>query len=205
MDADNIIAMLKQGNQRFTSGVRKYPRQNQSRIIEIAEGQNPIATILCCSDSRVAPEHIFDAGLGDLFIIRTAGNRCDDIGFGSIEYGVEHLETPVMIVMGHTRCGAITAAVQDVKVEGFIKSVIESVSKPVEMAKRNHPDSNEEDIINKAILLNVMQAIEQFICESDIVRRKIKQNKLKIIAAIYQVETGQVEFLGEHPKQDSFL
>ncbi len=205
MNAEQILEMLKQGNQRFVTDERTYLRQDQPRVAEIADGQNPLATILCCSDSRVSPEHIFDVGLGDLFTVRTAGNRCYDMGLGSIEYGIGFLETPLMIMMGHTRCGAITAAVQGVQGEGFISTVIESVSKPVEMIRRSNPDSSEEDIIKKSVLLNIMQGIEQLICESELISERIKHNKLRVEAAIYQVETGQVDFLGEHPKQDAFL
>jgi carbonic anhydrase len=94
--------MLREGNQRFASGKMKYPNLDDSRLRQVSSGQNPYATVITCSDSRVPVEHIFDAGLGDIFVIRVAGNVCDVDEIGSIEYGIGHLYTPVLVVLGHT-------------------------------------------------------------------------------------------------------
>ena len=109
----------------------KRPNQGVERRKELVEGQHPFAIILCCSDSRVPPEVIFDQGLGDLFIVRTAGNVFDNIALGSIEYAVEHLEVPLLVVLGHGQCGAVTATVEGGHAPGHISNVVEAIQPAV--------------------------------------------------------------------------
>ena len=111
ISADDALAQLVEGNRRFVSGEVARPHQSAARRAELAKGQAPVAIVLTCSDSRVAPELYFDQGLGDLFVIRNAGNVLDDHVLGSIEYAVEHLHVPLLIVIGHEKCGAVSAAV----------------------------------------------------------------------------------------------
>lgn len=118
---------LGDGNQRFVSGRRTYPHPNSQRLQQLAQGQYPYATILSCSDSRVPPEHIFDVGLGDLFIVRVAGNVCGEIEIGSLEYAVEHLQTPLLVVLGHTACGAVSAAVQQSGTRDNLAGILDKI------------------------------------------------------------------------------
>src|SRR5207247_2291014 len=112
--ADQAMKMLQDGNARFVSGKLEHPNESPERRTEVAKGQHQFAVILACADSRVGPEVIFDAGLGDLFVTRVAGNVVDDAMLGSIEYAVEHLGAPLIVVCGHQRCGAVQATVETV-------------------------------------------------------------------------------------------
>ena len=112
---DQAMTMLTDGNARFVAGKLTHPHETAERRTEVAKGQKPFAVILACADSRVGPEVIFDAGLGDLFVVRVAGNIADDTVLGSIEYAVEHLGSPLIVVCGHERCGAVQATVDTLK------------------------------------------------------------------------------------------
>lgn len=122
-----ILENLKAGNLRFPRGHREN-YVSVARRRSIAERQGPIATILTCSDSRVPPEHIFDQGLGDLFLVRTAGSIIGGIELGSLEHGCKHLQTGLLLVLGHSRCGAVTAAVRGKGKSGFIQAVVDSIA-----------------------------------------------------------------------------
>jgi carbonic anhydrase len=187
VDAQEALAKLKEGNERYVSGIR----QNYSiieRRKELVEGQHPFATILSCSDSRVVPEYIFDAKPGELFIVRTAGNIAGPIDLGSLEYGCEHLHTPVLIVMGHEKCGAVSATCQckgDSK-EGNIRAIVEEIAPA---AKKENFDAS------RTILCNIECSIENIRKRSKIISHLEKEGKLKIIGAMYSLESGKVEFL----------
>ena len=126
---------LLEGNRRFSEGERTCPNASPTRRREVAEGQNPFAVVIACSDSRVPPEILLDRGIGDLFVIRTAGNVIDDAALGSIEYAVEHLGVRLVLVMGHTRCGAVCAALQNSGAEGCIGSVTKALLPAIEDAR----------------------------------------------------------------------
>jgi len=128
MSADEAIKVLKEGNSRCMSGAPKHPNQDQEcRLLTATMGQRPYATVLSCSDSRVPVEILFDTGIGDLFVIRIAGNVADVDEVGTIEYGVDHLGTPVLVVLGHTRCGAVTAVAQGAKLHGSIPQLVDNI------------------------------------------------------------------------------
>ena len=129
------LADLLAGNARFVAGQPLHTRQNAARLSEVASGQKPSAIMVSCSDSRVAPEIIFDQGLGDLFVVRTAGQVVDDVALASIEYAVEHLGTALIIVLGHKRCGAVSAAVADGEAHGHLNALIDKIKPAVEQAK----------------------------------------------------------------------
>src|SRR5881398_3360632 len=152
------ISRLKEGNRRYTGGNLQHPGQTTERRTELAKTQHPFAGIVSCSDSRVPPEIVFDQGLGDLFIVRVAGNVINDEGLGSIEYTVDHLATRLILVLGHQRCGAVDAARETIaakgKAPGHIESLVQAIKPAVEATAKDDLDAT-----IKANVKNVVQAL----------------------------------------------
>lgn len=206
INADQALAMLKAGNERFVNGQATYRHLDAARRTETStKGQHPYVTILGCSDSRVPVEPIFDAGIGELFIIRVAGNVVNTDEAGSIEYGTEHLHTPLMVVLGHTQCGAVTAVAKNSEVHGNIPKLVENISPAVAKAKHNHGAEVTDKVIAASIENNIFQSIEDLIEQSPMVAGLVKEGKLTIVGALYNIETGKVEWLGPHPQQAALL
>ena len=177
---ESAFQSLKEGNGRFVTGTLS----NKDSYIEdrkkLCEGQHPFAVVLCCSDSRVVPEIIFDQKLGDLFVIRNAGNIVDEEVLGSIEYAVEHLKTPLVVVMGHASCGAVTATCQGGDLPGHI----------IDIARRIKPSLNEGCCIDDNARRHA-QRMAQLIEKDEIVHHV----GAKVVAAFYNLESGKVEWL----------
>jgi len=203
--ASEVLTRLKTGNEAFTKGSSVHPRQDAKRIREVAAGQKPMATVLSCSDSRVPVELLFDQGIGDLFTVRVAGNVADTDELGTIEYGVDHLETPILVVMGHTKCGAVTAVATGAEVHGHIPELVDNISPAVESAKKKNPSLSAKAVVEPAIKENVFQAISDVITKSPSVRKRLKEGKVKIVGALYHLEDGSVEWLGEHPEEKELI
>jgi methyl-accepting chemotaxis protein len=170
-----------------------------------ANGQKPIVTILGCSDSRVPLERIFDQGVGDVFAVRVAGNVSDTDEIGSAEYGTGHLNTPLMVVLGHTKCGAVTAVATGAQVHGSIPGLVDNIIPSVEAAKAKHPGVTGKDIVPFAIEENVWQSIGDVLSGSEEIRTLVKEGKLAVVGAVYDIDTGKVNWLGQHPEQTAFL
>jgi len=203
---DEAMNMLKEGNARFTSGALKHPNQDQDRRgLTASKGQHPYATVLGCSDSRVPVEMLFDSGIGDIFVIRVAGNVADIDETGSIEYGVDHLGTPVLVVLGHTRCGAVTAVVQNAPLHGCIPTLVENCKPAVDKAKAEHPEMSGDALIEEAVTANVWQVIDDVFKLSEALRNRAKDGKVKVVGAVYDIETGKINWLGTHPEQDQLI
>ncbi len=203
---DEALTALKNGNSRYVDGKRVYQHLDQKRRKETAEkGQFPFATIITCSDSRVPVENVFDAGVGDIFVIRVAGNVVNTDEAGSIEYGVDHLHTPVLVVLGHTGCGAVTAVVKGAELNGNIPRLVDNIIPAVEKAKKEFGDQYTDALLNASIKNNVWQSIEDLLKTSHISAELVKEGKLKIVGAIYHLDNGQVEWLGQHPKQNELI
>ncbi len=206
MGPNEVLEKLKNGNQRFVEEKYEHPNLGKERRGLTAEkGQHPYATVLACSDSRVPVEFIFDAGIGDVFVIRVAGNVVNTDEAGSIEYGVEHLHTPVLVVLGHTHCGAVTAVTKNAEVHGNIPPLVENITPAVSKAKEKHGDEFTPELLSSAIENNVWQSIEDLYSISEITKKLVKGGKLKVVGAIYQIEDGTIQWLGEHPGQDKLL
>jgi carbonic anhydrase len=154
---EESLVRLKEGNKRFVTGKSAKPRQDFSRVKEVAEGQFPFATIVGCSDSRVPNEIIFDQGLGDLFIVRTAGQVSSYASWGSIEFAEEVLGTKLIVVLGHTKCGAVNAAVNLPEVPGHIVTLINAIKPAAEKARKSNPIS----LLDAAIRENILMQVEQ--------------------------------------------
>lgn len=187
--ADKAVEELKEGNKRYVFNKPTHQNQNSKRRAEVAKGQNPIAVVVTCSDSRVSPEILFDQGIGDLFVIRTAGNIIDDIGLGSIEYAVEHLKVPLVLVLGHERCGAVDATVKGGEVHGHIKTIVSNINKAVDKAR-----SKKGDLLENSIKQNVDNVVEQIRNSKPILENYSLKKKIKVLGAIYDLDDGTVRF-----------
>ncbi len=186
MNADEAMQKLRNGNARYVVGERK-EYNFQDRRLELLDGQKPIATVLTCSDSRVVPEFIFDANIGELFQIDTAGNVVDTVALGSIEYGVEHLHTPVLMILGHTLCGAVTACCE---ASGEVIGNLGEILKKIEPAAAR---KNKE--VNPAIEENLRHVKDCILENSPEVKKAVDEGKVKIVLAKYLMETGEVKIL----------
>jgi methyl-accepting chemotaxis protein len=206
LNSQQALQSLKDGNARFVNGTRTYPNQSQARRSQTAEkGQHPYATVIACSDSRVPVEELFDAGIGDIFTIRVAGNVVDVDEAGSIEYGVEHLKTPVLVVLGHSGCGAVTAVCQHAEVHGNIPQLVDNIMPAAEKARNVHGQTFSAALLETAIDNNVWQSVEDLLRISHITAELVKSGQLKIVGAVYHLDDGRVEWLGEHPNQGTLL
>lgn len=187
---DAALQKLMDGNRRYIDQKRTFPDQSRSRIIEVAKGQNPFATILGCSDSRVAPEILFDQGLGDLFDIRVAGNFIDNVVLGNMEYAVLELGVPLLVVLGHERCGAVKAALDGKPVPGHIGSLVRAI-KPAVSATKGQPG----DAWDNAVRANVKMSVKNLKARSPILAKAIKAGTLKVVGGRYDLDTGTVEII----------
>ena len=204
--SEEALKTLKEGNLRYVNNNRIYGNQDQPRRdLTSTKGQHPFATVIGCSDSRVPIEHIFDVGIGDVFVIRVAGNVVDIDEAGSIEYGVEHLHTPLFVVLGHSECGAVTAVVKNAEVHGNIPKLVDNIQPAVEKARHSHGETYSDELLVQAIHNNVFQSIEDLFAISPITAQLVKDGKLKVVGAVYHLDNGEVEWLGEHPQQQAFL
>ncbi len=203
---DDALNRLREGNERFIAGRNIHPHLDKDRRIETSkDGQKPFATILGCSDSRVPVEQIFDQGVGDLFVVKVAGNVADTDEIGTIEYGTEHLGTSLLVVLGHTKCGAVTAVVTDAKLHGSLPGLVDNIKPAFDKAKHDHPNLVGKELVPSTIKANAFQGIADIISHSTIIAKLLKQGKLKIVAAQYDIETGEIEWLGEHPNQKALI
>ena len=180
MNTKQALDLLKAGNARFVSGALAQKNDYATLREQLSTGQHPFAVVLCCSDSRVVPEIIFDQKLGDLFVIRNAGNIVDEEVLGSIEYAVEHLETQLVVIMGHTSCGAVTATCQGGDLPGHI----------LDLAKRIKPSINKNCCIDDNARSHAKR-MAQLIEDDEIVHHV----GAKVVAAFYNLKSGKVEWL----------
>ena len=209
-DAAASLAILKEGNARFVAGKSSHPNADINRLkLAAAESQAKYAyaTVISCSDSRVPVELIFDAGVMDLFIVRVAGNVCDNDEIGSIEYGLGHVKTPVLVVMGHTQCGAVTAVTAEVNghghaLEANIPGLVDNIIPAVKRAQKAHPAVKGEEIIPFAIEENVWQGVEDLFMKSAATRELVKGGEVKVVGSVYDLSTGTVTWLPEEKVQE---
>jgi carbonic anhydrase len=202
---DAAMKMLKDGNRRFVTGKRLRPNQNLNRVKMTSKGQAPFVTILTCADSRVAPELLFDRGIGDLFIIRVAGNVAATSEIGTIEYGTKHLGSRLLVVMGHTKCGAVDAVVNGANVSQNIQDLVKPIVPAAERAAAKNPGKSKADLVPIAINENVWHSIEDLLEKSPTLRELVATGKLRIEAAVYDLGNGKVNFMGAHPRQKELV
>jgi len=172
-----------EGNKRYVEGSLA-PKDVKAKREQTLDGQKPFVTIVSCSDSRVVPEYIFDENLGEIFVIRTAGNIVDTITLGSIEYGVEHLHTPLLVVLGHEKCGAVTAACAGGECPPNIAAIVEKIKPAVDAGGKE---------VEASVKENVIKVISEIRQKSEIVRHLESEGKLKIAGMKYYFSDGRVE------------
>lgn len=185
--ADSALQRLMQGNQRFVSQKRTYPHQSLERLQELAHDQKPFAVILGCADSRVPVEMLFDAGVGDIFDIRVAGNIVTPEVLGSLEYAVAMLDTRLIMVLGHERCGAVTAAVKGTAVPGSIGTLITAIEPAIPSGA-----AFSEDVVQQAVIANVNYQMEAIQRNSELIMERVLKNQLQIVGGRYDLDTGEV-------------
>lgn len=189
---DAAKQLLDEGNARFVSGKTLSKDLSSARRIDLEKnGQHPFAVIVSCSDSRVPPEVLYDEALGDLFVIRVAGNVVTPVELGSVEYAVEHLKTPLVVVLGHEGCGAVTAAVQGGEIPGSIPSIVDKIKPAIDKAKASGATGS--DLIEKSADINVQDAIQD-ILKSPIVKHAADTKQIKLLGAKYDLDTGVVKW-----------
>lgn len=188
---DSALTALKNGNARFVAGSPQHPNEDKTLRDKLAnEGQTPLAAILACSDSRAPVELLFDLGFGDLFIVRAAGQVAGVDQIGSLEYAVEHLGAPMALVLGHTRCGAITAAVGKAREPGALGQLLSRLD-PVVKAVEGLP---EDQRVAAAIGQTVDFIVEELRQNSQVLAKAEKEGRARLVGAVYHLESGQVEF-----------
>jgi len=187
------LQMLIDGNRQFLKGKLPPQMSNAKRRLEIAKSQSPFAVLVSCSDSRVPPEVLFGRGLGDLFIIRVAGNTISQEGLGSIEYAVAELKVPLVLVMGHQRCGAVAAAVSVVKDNTFFPGAIGDMVQPI-LPAAIQARGDDGDWLDNAVRRNVVNVVEKLKISGKLIEDPIAAGTLRVVGARYDLDDGSVDF-----------
>jgi carbonic anhydrase len=188
--SEAVIAELKAGNDHHVSKKYLHPHQTAARQRELATGQHPHCALLTCADSRVAPEIVFDQGLGDVFDVRVAGNVAGDAETASLEYAAEHLHVPLIVVMGHSHCGAVSAAVEGGTLPGKLPDLMAMMRPAVEQSAHEPGDR-----VANAVRDNVVLVVQQLLAARPVLEELVEAGKLRIVGAVYSLETGKVEWL----------
>ncbi len=188
--SDKALDMLLEGNKRFTTTTPSHPHQDAERRVALGNGQAPFAAVLACADSRVPPEVLFDSGLGDLFVVRVAGNIINDQLLGSLEYAAAHLHTPLIMVMGHTKCGAIGAVASGAELAGHIASLAPAIQPAVDKVK-----GQAGDLTDNAAKEVARMTADGLRTSQPILADLVKAGKLKVVPAFYDLESGVIELL----------
>ncbi|MBD2524589.1 carbonic anhydrase [Nostoc sp. FACHB-133] len=187
---NEAIKRLLDGNQRFINQKRQYPDQSLEHLRLVAKAQYPFAAILGCADSRVPAEIVFDQGLGDLFVVRVAGNVVSDTVIGSLEYSATVLGSQLIVVLGHKRCGAVAEAIKNEPLPGRIGLIIEGIKPSVERVKLRTGDN-----MQNAVIANIQYQTEKLQESSTILAKLLSEGKLKIVGACYDIDTGKVNII----------
>jgi carbonic anhydrase len=186
---ESALKKLIEGNKRYISGKAIHPHQTAKHRTQVAESPHPFAIILSCSDSRVPPEIIFDRGIGDLFVIRVAGNILNTEITGSIEYAVQYFGVNLIVVMGHKRCGAVLAALQGGKLSTNISSLVDALLPAVEKAR-----AKEVNLVDNTVRENIIMVVDKLKLPSSFLGMLAQDGKLQIRGACYDVDNGMVNF-----------
>ena len=200
ISAKDALERLGAGNRRFVSGVEpSHTLTSQIRRSEVAAGQEPFAIVLGCSDSRVPAEIVFDQGVGDLFVIRVAGNIVAPSQVGSVEFAAERFETPLVVVLGHSRCGAVLATLEELRrpkddQSRNLRSIVDRVRPSVEALLATELRHQPEALVEQAVRANVRASVDHLRHGSEILEQLIQKGRLHVVGAEYSLETGVVDF-----------
>ena len=184
------LQALIDGNKRFAAMKPAHPNQDKGRRDEVKGGQKPFAVIVGCSDSRIPPEILFDQGIGNLFVIRLAGNIVDDTALGSIEYAADHLGTRLIVVLGHSKCGVLTATAQGGEAHGHIGRIVQLIIPALERAK-----GKPGDLVDNAIRENALLVTAAIASSKPILSKMVEKGKIAVVPLYYDIDTGVVELL----------
>jgi carbonic anhydrase len=194
---EEALARLLEGNRRYVEARPMYPRQAPTDRVRLAVGQHPVAMVFGCVDSRVPPELVFDQGLGDLFVIRTAGQVLDDAALGSLEFGVAELAIPLLVVLGHESCGAVKATAeaveQNVRPPGHIGMLVDEIRPAVEQAEGENGER-----LDQAVRINVDRTVHR-LAATPLLSDAVAAGRLKIVGARYDLDTGEILLLSPEP------
>lgn len=201
LDADEVLTRLIDGNARFVRGTARFPTVQKDVLAELAKGQQPNATIIGCSDSRVPPELVFDAGFGELFVIRVAGNIISPEVMGSLQYATLHLHTPLVVVLGHSECGAVHAAASlkwyGVESARRISAVLDRITPGLpERDSRLAPAKQIQDAVEANVRWSMIQLLE-----TPEGKARMAEGVMKLVGGVYHLATGRVEFLESRPSR----
>jgi carbonic anhydrase len=198
LSSDEALQYLIDGNNAFLAGTRAEPPVGPARRLELAKGQAPFCAYVTCSDSRVPPELLFGRGLGELFIIRNAGNTIDTVAMGSIEYAVAVLKVPLVVVMGHESCGAVDAAKKVVEENARFPGAIDDMIHPILPAVLGARDADGKIDLNEAVRENVRRTVNMLRTKSDpIMLEPQRAGRLKVVGAFYDLDQGKVDFFDQ--------
>jgi carbonic anhydrase len=204
--ADRIVTLLKEGNTRFVSRQHEsHLRHEEKRIKTSSEGQRPEVAILSCSDSRVPVEVLFDCSIGDMFTVRVAGNVVGSSEMGSMEYAVSHLGVSVVIVMGHTRCGAVTAAVSQPGSQCNVGQLLAKITPAVNKTRTDYPGLSGDELVEAVVRANIWLSVEALLNNSPAIREAVIAGRLEVHGACYDIRDGSIEWMGPHPDQGLLL
>ncbi|WP_291515905.1 carbonic anhydrase [Bdellovibrio sp. ArHS] len=201
VDADTSLRWLQNGNARFTNSKLRKDGQSQNDVHRLSTGQQPHAIVLSCSDSRVPPEVVFDQKLGEIFVVRTAGEALGDNAIGSIEYAVEHLGSKLLVVMGHTSCGAVKAAHSSLDGSSLgtpaLDNLVKDIHPRISQFKGKTPSKN----FATESWANTEGVAKDLLTRSELIRKKVESGDLRIVSSLYDLESGQVAFKAESTLQ----
>jgi carbonic anhydrase len=200
IDPASALRRLQEGNARFVANRRTKAMTSPDRRAEVAENQQPFAVILGCSDARVPAEIVFDQGLGDLFVIRVAGNIVAPSGVGSVEFAVERFDVQLVVVLGHTRCGAIDATLEllarpDQPQSRGLRSIVDRVRPAIEGLVTADPGRDRARLVQDAVRANIRASVNQLRHGSEILERLVLAGRVQVVGAEYALDSGEVTFL----------
>ena len=187
-----LLHRLDQGNHRFKNN-KTIQHDFAGERMKLLDGQKPFAIVLTCSDSRVVPNYIFDAKMGEFFVIRTAGNVIDDVALGSIEYAVSHLNCKLLMILGHQFCGAVTAAVQGGSTSKYIEKTLDHLKHAVHSVKDKNYEHHEA--VDEIVIQNVKNQMKKALDQSEVIRKYHEESKILVVGAYYSLETGDIDFI----------
>src|SRR2546421_9728922 len=193
---EEALGELRAGNERFVAGTRIHPNQDAEHRAALASVQNPFAVVFGCSDSRLAAEIIFDRGLGDLFVVRTAGHTIGPEVLGSVEYAVSILHTPLVVVLGHNSCGAVTAArdayLNDEPPSGYLRAVVDAIAPSVRLASDHHVGD-----LDRIVDLHIRRTIDELRSESTALAEAVAAGRCAVVGMFYELSAGRVRVVAE--------
>jgi carbonic anhydrase len=193
--AANVLHDLMAGNARFAAGHPKRPHANLGRVHQVAAAQNPRAVVLTCSDSRVPPEVLFDQGIGDLFVVRVAGNVANNDEIASSEYAIEHFGSTLMVVLGHSSCGAVSAVVNGEHVPEEVERMVVHIGDAVRKVRHDHPRLQGAELIAASVRANVQETIDDLQRDCRLISGRVREGRLKIVGGVYNLADGRVAWL----------